>query len=173
MQRVMILGGPGAGKSTMAREIGAWKGIPVIHMDPMYWKPHWVQRAPEETMALVTEAAARPRWIIDGNHLSSFAMRAARSDVVIFLDLPVWQRIGRLFRRRWQYRGQVRPGMPEGCTERLTLPFLWFALRYRSDGRQRTKALLREWEGRLWVVKLRTAEEAEVFLSGLAGERKG
>lgn len=39
MKRVMIFGGAGSGKSTLARKIGARTGLPVIHIDPIYWEP--------------------------------------------------------------------------------------------------------------------------------------
>lgn len=59
-RRIMIIGGSGSGKSTLARTIGGLTGLPVIHIDPMYWAPGWVQRSPEETRAL--SLAAAPSW---------------------------------------------------------------------------------------------------------------
>jgi adenylate kinase family enzyme len=45
VQRVSIVGPGGAGKTTIALEIGCRLGIPVVHLDRLYWQPGW--RAPE------------------------------------------------------------------------------------------------------------------------------
>ena len=44
MKRVMIVGQPGAGKSTIARQIGQRTGLPVVHIDKIHWMPGWVER---------------------------------------------------------------------------------------------------------------------------------
>jgi len=44
MQRVMIVGGPGSDKSTLAVMMGAITTLPVYHMDHIHWKPHWIER---------------------------------------------------------------------------------------------------------------------------------
>jgi len=43
MERVMIIGCAGAGKSTLARKLGAITGLPVIHLDREHWRPGWVE----------------------------------------------------------------------------------------------------------------------------------
>lgn len=44
MQRVMIVGGPGSGKSTLTRSVGAKLKLPVFHMDQIHWQENWVER---------------------------------------------------------------------------------------------------------------------------------
>ena len=48
MERVLILGSPGAGKSTFARRLAERSGLPLIHLDKHFWRPGWVEPAPEE-----------------------------------------------------------------------------------------------------------------------------
>ncbi|MEO9901595.1 isopentenyl transferase family protein [Nisaea sp.] len=48
MNRVLILGCPGAGKSTAARSLAKITGLPVIHLDRHYWEPGWVRPGPDE-----------------------------------------------------------------------------------------------------------------------------
>ena len=67
MQRIMIIGGPGSGKSTLARSLGQKLGLPVVHLDPMFWAPGWVQRDSTQTQVLIAAAAARDAWIFAGN----------------------------------------------------------------------------------------------------------
>ena len=58
MQRVMIIGQPGAGKSTLARQVGDRLGLPVVHIDHIHWQAGWVERsrADKTRMCLAVEA---------------------------------------------------------------------------------------------------------------------
>ena len=48
MERILVLGPCGAGKSTPAVKLGAKLGLPVIHLDKEYWRPGWVEPDPAE-----------------------------------------------------------------------------------------------------------------------------
>ncbi len=41
LKRIAIIGCGGAGKSTLARELGKILDLPVVHLDRVYWKPGW------------------------------------------------------------------------------------------------------------------------------------
>lgn len=130
MQRVLVLGSGGAGKSTFSRALGEKTGLPVTHIDRIFWTPGWVERPREEYLAEVERAAAGDRWILDGNYSSSLSVRLPRADTVVLLDLPPWLCLARVCRRRWRYRGRVRPGISDGCEERLSLEFVHYVLTY-------------------------------------------
>ena len=68
MQRIMIVGGPGVGKSTLAQLLSAKLNLPIIHMDHFFWASNWVQRDKDEVTQLARVAAAGPRWIFEGTH---------------------------------------------------------------------------------------------------------
>ncbi|PIE09974.1 MAG: DNA topology modulation protein FlaR [Rhodobacterales bacterium] len=124
-QRIMVIGGAGSGKSTLARRIGAITGLPVIHIDPMYWNPGWVQKPGAETTALVLEAAARPDWVFEGNHSATMEARAARADLIVFLDLPRHVRVRRVIWRSLRHYGRSRPDMARGCPEQFDRDFIF------------------------------------------------
>ena len=109
MQRVAILGSGGAGKTTVAVELGRRTGLPVVHLDPLNWAPGWVSRPVEEFDAALAAAAAEERWILDGNFLSGDAEdpRFARVDTVVFLDLPRRTCIRRAVTRRLRGPGRA------------------------------------------------------------------
>ncbi len=75
VKRVAVVGSGGAGKSTLARELGQRTGIPVIHLDEHFWKPGWVATAAEEWRAVQNDLLAADCWIVDGNYggTSTFA----------------------------------------------------------------------------------------------------
>ena len=89
MQRVLVIGISGAGKSTFSRALANTTGLPLIHLDKEFWQPGWVQTPRPEWRAKVGELAARERWIMDGNYDSSLDLRLPRADTVLWFDYPM------------------------------------------------------------------------------------
>jgi len=168
MKCVMIIGGAGSGKSTLARKIGAATGLPVVHIDPMYWKPGWVQRSKAETTALVLEAAAAEAWVFDGNHHSTFEARIARADHVIWLDLPTGLRMWRVVARSWRYRGKTRPDMGAGCPERFSLYFVFYWVGgYHWRARPKDVALMKTLPPHVTGACLKSRRQVAAYLDRL------
>ena len=168
MQRIMIVGQPGAGKSTLARALGRLAGLPVVHIDHIHWQPGWIERPRDEKTRLCHEVEAREAWIFEGGHSATWANRLARAEMLIWLDLPVGLRLWRVLKRTAQWHGRSRPDLPEGCPEgfsRETLPFLLFIWRTRKDVRERIGRLAAGAPRRMPVVRLRSAAEARRFLA--------
>lgn len=129
----MLLGSGGSGKSTLARRLGEITGIPVVHLDALFWRPGWTTTPEDEWLETVREIVAADAWIIDGNYSGSeLDIRLDRADTVIVMDIP---RTKRLWRVLWRavWHGE-RPDMAPGCDERLFsveyLKFLAWVWRY-------------------------------------------
>jgi adenylate kinase family enzyme len=165
MERVLVIGSPGAGKSTLATAIAERSGLPLIHLDRHHWRSGWVEADKAEWEPQVAALIAGERWVIDGNYGGTLAARLARADTAIWLDFPVWLCVARVFRRAVQYRGKTRPDMAEGCPEQLNWEFLAYTARFPWTGRKRILAKLPAFTGRL--VHLRRPSEAERFLHSL------
>ncbi len=163
MQRVLVIGSPGAGKSTLSHQLTERTGLPLYHMDKLHWLPGWVERDRAEALVQVEQVLAQDRWIIDGNYGSTLPVRIKRADTVIWLDYPTWLCLWRVLKRWWQYRGRARPDMTEGCTENLNLEFLLYVLQFRSAWRGRNAQALSDFAGE--VVRLRSPVEAERWLA--------
>ena len=145
MRRVMIYGGSGSGKSTVARRIGEITGLPVVHIDPMYWKPDWVQRSKAETLALVEAAMAEEAWVFDGNHHGTFPERLKRADHLVLLDYPTAVRLWRVIWRTLMHLGRTRADMGEGCPERFDREFIFkWVGGYRRRSYARDLQIIRE-----------------------------
>ena len=174
MKRIMIVGTPGAGKTTLARRLGQILDLPVFHMDHIHWKSGWIERAPDEKTRLTHEVHMRDTWIFEGGHSRSFPERVARADTFIWLDLPVWRRTYRVLRRSWMYRGRTRPDLPEGCPEqfnRQTLEFLGFIWRTRRSSWAKLQAIYANPPPHLAVHHLTTVSAIDAFVESCAGGR--
>ena len=142
MRRVMIVGQPGAGKSTLARALGDRTFLPVYHMDRIHRMPVWIERSQADKTRMALDVAARERWIFEGGHSATWPQRLARADTLIWLDLPVMVRLVRVMQRRVQRR--QRPDLPENCPERIDPAFLRFIWRTRVTSRAKIAALYRD-----------------------------
>ncbi|HEX6622566.1 MAG TPA: DNA topology modulation protein [Pyrinomonadaceae bacterium] len=169
MQKILVIGSGGAGKSTFARRLGARLRLEVIHLDAHHWRPNWVGTPNDEWQEVVEELLRRDTWVMDGNYSGTLDTRLAACDTVIFLDLPRAVCLWRVLKRVIMYRKRKRPDMAEGCGERFDLEFLRWVWGYRRRSRPKVVGLLREHERAKRVVWLRTSAEVEVFLARAAG----
>lgn len=170
--RIMIVGGPGSGKSWLAGELHRISGLLVWHMDQIHWLPGWVERDWQEKDLLTRRVQARPEWIFEGGHSRTYRERAARADLLIWLDLPILLRVRRVLSRSWRHAGQVRPDMAEGCPEvwgRQTVQFLRFMWRTRETSRLAIRRVIDTASPGLHVVHLTSAADARTFLHGCHG----
>ncbi|MGY4570471.1 DNA topology modulation protein [Bradyrhizobium pachyrhizi] len=137
MQRVLVMGSSGSGKSTFARRLSAMTGIPTVSIDALFWKPGWVESGRDEFERRMTEAAREPHWIMDGNYMRHGAgeLRRELSDTIIWFDLPRSTCMLGIFRRIAGSYGQVRPEMAEGCPEKIDLEFFRYVWTYRRQQR--------------------------------------
>jgi adenylate kinase family enzyme len=152
MQRVAILGSAGAGKSVFARSISRRTGLPVVHLDLLFWRDGWTPAPAEEGRRDLAAAIRGDRWILDGNFLAGETddddARFARADTVIFLDLSRARCLRHVFKRLLRDRGRLRPDLPEGCTETFGLTLLRWIWSYPKADRPRVLRILARLEER-------------------------
>ncbi|MEO1538123.1 MAG: DNA topology modulation protein FlaR [Pseudomonadota bacterium] len=164
-----MIGSAGSGKSTAARMLGKTLGLPVFHMDrEVFWLPGWVERDKADQLRQIERIVALEDWVFEGNNSSTFAIREARAQMLVWLDIPLWLRLVRVVRRSWQQRGQSRPDMSDGCVERLrALPgFLHFIVSTSRSSRRKQRAFFE----RTLLAKHRFADTARfnAYIAGLA-----
>lgn len=88
MQKVIIIGCPGSGKTTFAEKLSKLTGLPLFYLDAIWHKPDKTHIAREDFDARISEILATPRWIIDGNYNRTIEMRLQGCDTVFLFDLP-------------------------------------------------------------------------------------
>ena len=165
MQRVLVIGPCGAGKSTLAKTLGLKLGLPVFHMDQLNWQPGWVESSKDEIREKLGYIVATDRWLIDGTYGGTLAERLERADTVVYLDYPIRLCVTRLVKRIWTFRGRSRPDMTEGCPERFDLGFLFYVMRWNSGPRLRMEMKLDGHEHK--VMRLNGPDELKNWLDSL------
>ncbi len=144
MERILIIGCGGAGKSTLARKLGEVLDLPVVHLDKLFWKPGWVEMPKEEFDDLLRQEIAKDKWIMDGNFNRTMPERVKRCDTIIYLDFSRVTCLMGVLKRVITTYGTVRPDMGEGCPERFDLEFLQWVWNYNKNKREGNYRLLNE-----------------------------
>jgi adenylate kinase family enzyme len=101
MQRVVILGRGGAGKSTFARRLGETTGLPVVELDKHFWQPGLIPTPRERWIDMQRRLATEACWIMDGDlgHYDELSVRLQAADTVLILDFPLFLCLVRAMRR--------------------------------------------------------------------------
>ncbi len=89
MKKIIVIGCPGAGKTTFAEKLKEKTAIPLFHLDAIWHKPDRTHISREEYDARLCEILALDSWIIDGNYSRTIESRISACDTVFLFDLPV------------------------------------------------------------------------------------
>ncbi len=120
VERIVVLGCAGTGKTTFARRLGERTGVPVICLDAI-WQPDWTDKDVPAFREILKEAHAGESWISDGNFATAtFDIRLPRATQIVWLDRPrptcIWRAIRRVFKRGEAHQ---RANLPK------VLKFIW------------------------------------------------
>ncbi|MBQ6678895.1 MAG: adenylate kinase [Lachnospiraceae bacterium] len=161
MKKIIILGCSGSGKSTLAFQLQEITGLPLIHLDNVWWKPDWTHISRDEFDRKLAAILAGESWIIDGDYSRTYEPRFQACDTVIFLDFSEEDCMKGITERV----GKARPDIP--WTEQALDPELVEQVRnHRETARPRVYELIEKYPEKQ-VIILKDRKEAEAWLSAL------
>ncbi len=123
--------------------------------------------------AIVTEAASRESWIIDGNYTRTMGPRLERADTVLFLDFPRVVCLWRVFKRWLRYRGASRPDLAPGRPEYLSWKFVLWIWNFLKRSRPRVVQSIEDHSADTEVTVLRSQKGIDRFLAQVAAQDDG
>ncbi len=162
MERILVIGCPGAGKSTFARALRDMSGLPLTYLDMLFHRADRTTAPREEFDAALEEVLRGERWIIDGNYQRTLPLRFAACDTVYVFDLPVEECLEGARARI----GRPREDMP--WVENTFDPeFRQYILDFPKDQRPAIEALIEQYRNQKRIVVFKTREEADAYLNGM------
>ena len=167
MERVLIIGCGGAGKSTLARQLGEKSKLPVVHLDQIWWSPgNWKHLEQEAFDKILIREMEKEQWILDGNFGRTFPMRLEKCDTVIYLDFNRITCLWGWFCRVIKNRGRARPDMAPGCGEWLDPEFAKWLWNFNKLNRKKYLTMLMDAEGKN-VYILKNRRQVRKFLKNI------
>lgn len=142
MKRILIIGSPGSGKTTLAKALSQQLHLPLIHLDRLYWQENWQVTPREKFDALLSQELNRPEWIIDGNYNRTLPLRLQYCDTIIFLDFSRMTCLFGVLKRTMTHYGKSRSDLGDNCPERFDLEFLQYVWNFNRTFRHTNLELL-------------------------------
>ena len=161
MQRIVVIGCPGSGKSSLSRALHNKTGIPLYHLDMMYWNADKTTVEKSIFLERLSAVLEKGKWIIDGNYGSTMELRMAACDTVIFLDYPLEVCLDGIKERQ----GKPRCDMP-WCDTEEDLEFIEFVKSYNEQQRPGVLELFKKYSDKNIII-LKSREEADAFLNDI------
>lgn len=167
MERIVIIGCGGAGKSTLACRLGEITGLPVVHLDQIFWSPgNWEHLQKEEFDARLLAEMEKEKWILDGNYNRTMQMRLDRCDTVLYLDYNRFTCLFGWLKRVITNWGKARPDMAPGCNEWIDPEFFKWLWKFNGMYRKKYHEQLAQLENKQ-VYIFRNRRRLKLFLKQL------
>ena len=166
MERILIIGCSGSGKSTLSVALGEKLGLPVVHLDQLWWTGDWENVTREEFDARLKDSLEQPKWIIDGNYSRTIPMRLPKCDTIIYLDFNRWECLLGMFQRVTRWYGKQRPDMGGECRERFDPEFVRWIWNFNEQNRVRNYTWISKTKHAKAII-LKNRKEVKQFLAQL------
>lgn len=161
MNKVIVIGCPGSGKSTFSRKFSAATGIPLFYLDMIWHKADRTTIGRDDFDARLLELMKGSRWIIDGNYVRTLPMRLRECDTVFYFDLPGKDCESGVIERL----GLERPDMPWVDVE-IDEDFMERVRNFHRDVAPLIEDVLQLYDRR--VIRFTSRNEADDFVAGLS-----
>ncbi len=159
MNKIIVIGCPGSGKSTFSKKMNKITGIPLYHLDMMYWNSNKTIVDKDIFLERLLSTIQTNKWIIDGNYSSTMELRIQYCDTIIFLDYPLDICLSGIKERK----GKERTDIP-WIENEDDVEFIEFVKRFNLENRPRIIELLEKYSSKsIYIFKSR--DEANTFLN--------
>lgn len=158
-RKILVIGSPGAGKSTFARKLRDKTGLPLWYLDQLFHNPDRTTVSREIFDGRLREILEKPEWIIDGNYARTMPLRFERCTEVFFLDYPADVCLAGAAARL----GKTHEDLP-WTEETLDEEFRQFILDFPHSQRPEITELIERYKDSRTITVFASREEAESWL---------
>lgn len=164
--KIIVLGCPGSGKSVFSKKLHELTGLPLIHLDNIWWKPDKSHISRDEFDRELEEVLRGSKWIVDGNYSRTFEVRFRSCDTVIFLDFCLDECMNGIVERV----GKKRTDMP-GTEQELDAELVKLVQNYGRDNRPIVYSLIEKYPNKNILI-FKNRSEADEWIRLARAERK-
>lgn len=164
MERIVIIGSAGAGKTTMAIKLASIHHTKVFHLDRFFWQEGWKKETRDERIDVLQRFTQEKKWIIEGTYLNSSKLHLKAADTIIFLDIPPLLCLLSIIKRHYRPENYRRRDIPEGCKDRLTFSRMLRVLLFPYREREKIEHLLNTYDSKQ-IIRLHSRKEVEAFIA--------
>jgi adenylate kinase family enzyme len=157
--RISIIGNAGSGKTYLAQKIHAITKIKLYHLDQFAWKKNWEKVSPEVFSKKHTYLCNKKQFIIEGIYLKYLEERVTKSDVIIFLDIPILQCIINVIKRGILFHKKSISGTPQQCKQNIFtikfINFLFWIMNFNKKHKQNITNIINNYkkEKKIYIIK--------------------
>ena len=162
MNRILVIGCPGAGKTYFAKALSKLIDIPVVHMDNLYWNKDRTSVSKDELENKLLPYLKEEKWIIDGNYHETLKQRLEYATDVFFLNMPRETCIEGILERI----DQPRDDIPWIETKKDAIELIEWTIDYESRTKEDEERLLKKYK-KVNVHILHSREEVNNYLNSL------
>ncbi|QVK20450.1 topology modulation protein [Mycoplasmatota bacterium] len=164
MNKILIIGSPGAGKSTFAKQLGLVLKYPILHLDRVFHINNNHTISKEELKSIITDfALSNNKWIIDGNYNATLQFRSEYADTIIFMKIPGEICLDNIYKRqessKYKKCSDIASGFDGGIVNE---EFSQFVRDFEKNNYPRINEVLSSFKGK--VIEINSYEEKENFI---------
>lgn len=162
MNKVIIIGCPGSGKSTFARKLRDKTNLPLFYLDMIYHHKDKTTLTDKEFDRELNELLSKDQWIIDGNYSRTLETRMKECDRVYLFDISIEECINGVENRI----GTKREDMP-WIEEEFDSEFKQFILDFPIKQMPYIYDLIEKYKNTINIVIFKTRKEADEYLDNM------
>lgn len=159
-KKFALIGLPGSGKSTFASKLGKILDIPVHHLDRHMFEPDGKKKDKQEFIEIQQAMLNEDAWVVEGCSFSTFEMRFAKADILIYFQFSRLVCFLRLFKRLFNYKKDF------GGLRAVTWEILKYTWNFDKEKRARIEELRQKYPQTRFLI-FRNQKDADSYLKSL------
>jgi adenylate kinase family enzyme len=163
-KKIVIIGSPGSGKTTLSFQLHHIFNVPIIHLDKYYWKPHWQMPTSREFYDIHGSLCIQPEWIMEGMFITTLIPRFIEADIIIFLDMPQSLCFWRVLTRLIKNYGKVLATSAEYCPQRIDFAFLKYVWNFDKNVSPTIYQILKMFASDKQIYILKSQKEVTAYI---------